>query len=58
MGFQIPGRLVIAIIEIRHEPSLYLPVCARCWQVVQVACIQQATGNVEVECEGKVTLHS
>lgn len=50
---------MIAIIEIRHEPSLYLPVCARCWQVVlQVAWVQQATGNVEVECEGKVTPHS
>ena len=54
---KIPGSLVMAIIEIRNEFSLSCSVfCLRGCQVTQVARVQEAIGNEELECERELTL--
>lgn len=54
---KIPGSLVMAIIEIRNEFSLSCSVfCLRGCQVTQVAHVQEAIGNEELECERELTL--
>lgn len=45
-GEKIPGSLAMTTMEVRHEfPWRFSVFCLRCWQVIQVAHVQEATEN-------------